>query len=90
MSRRRLRSRRRKSPNEDRTNRHHRKTRHKNGSNHPDNISIVTVKHHNAFNILFDGGNMPVPDMVKLLTEVWINPQWEIIARRRELCQSSI
>ena len=47
-----------------------------------DNISIVKESEHRAYHHLFENGT---PDEVaKILTDRWIDPDWEIIARPRK------
>jgi len=64
-------------------NRHHRLTKKLRGSNHPDNISIVPISQHRAFNILFSDGHMPPPQIAEKFSKVWLRPDWEVVARRK-------
>jgi hypothetical protein len=79
----------RKRRNSSTITKHHRMTRSQ-GCNPEDidNISFVTFGRHSAYNQLFDGGNMPPKDIAKELSEVWIRPDWEIVALPKHLnCQ---
>ena len=55
-----------------RTNRHHRLSRARGGSNHPSNISIVDEKQHQSFHCLFqDSTNQGICDA---LNNTWGDP----------------
>ena len=60
---------------------HHRKCRSHGGSNHPSNISMVRANQHRAYHVLFQ--NMTPVEVADLLTEIWIDPAYEMVAKRR-------
>ena len=62
--------------------RHHRKCKSNKGTNNPSNLVYVPLSHHRAFHTLF--GNSEAQTIAQELTEKWIDPEWEIIARRRQ------
>lgn len=66
----------------ERHNRHHRRAKADKGSNDPHNISIVPEAHHRAFHNLFGLGKPH--DVAKILNDTWIDPDFELIVRRRE------
>lgn len=61
---------------------HHRRPRSKGGSNADWNISIVPIKKHEAWHILF--GNLEADEIVKEINKLWIDPDYEIIAVYKE------
>ena len=61
--------------------RHHRVQRCRGGSNNDDNISLVTKTKHRAYHTLFK--NMTVHQIANELSEVWIDPQYEIIVQKK-------
>lgn len=61
--------------------RHHRKGKCYGGSDHESNISIVSRKKHQAYHTLF--GDAYLPDVVRQLNEIWIDPKYEIIIRMK-------
>ena len=61
--------------------RHHRKCKVNNGCNQPYNISMVPKHKHRAFHLLFDTNE--APEIARILNDVWINTEWELIAIRR-------
>ena len=61
--------------------RHHRKCRSNGGTNEARNISIVEQSKHRAYHTLFQ--NMTPHEVARLLTEVWVDPDFEIIARKK-------
>lgn len=61
---------------------HHRKCRSRGGKNDKRNISIVQQNQHVAYHILFR--NMEPEEIAKLLNDVWINPDYELIARKKD------
>lgn len=70
------------------TNTHHRRPKSRGGSNNSDNLATVPIRHHNAYNMLF--GSNPLPhEVAKVLNETWIDPQYEIIVKRREAWKNS-
>jgi len=61
--------------------RHHRKPRSRGGSNDPSNLSLVKQSQHRAYHTLF--GNMHPHEIAWLLTSVWIDPDYTIIAQKK-------
>ena len=61
--------------------RHHRRCKSKGGQTVERNISIVTVQKHLAFHTLFC--NRSAEEIAGYLTAVWIDPEWEMVARRK-------
>ena len=59
---------------------HHRKPQSLGGGDDSANILKTTHNKHQAFHTLFD--NWEVPRTVEELNR-WIDPQWEVIARRK-------
>jgi len=60
---------------------HHRRPRSRGGGSESENISLVPVNLHVAYHILF--ANMLPEEIVKVLNDMWIPRDWEIVARRR-------
>lgn len=70
-------------PNYEAMNVHHRLPKSRGGANCDENLSRVPVYLHEAYNALF--GSNPTPDEVALiLTNVWIDPHYEIIVRLKQ------
>ena len=70
--------------------RHHRHCRSRKASfsgdiNHERNISIVKVGDHRAYHQIF--GNMTPPEMAEMLNEVWISPDFYLVAIPRAKAQ---
>lgn len=61
--------------------RHHRKEVSHGGTNEPRNISDVSQKAHRAFHTLF--GNLEPFEIMKVLNDVWIDPDYEFVLRRK-------
>jgi len=61
---------------------HHRKAKNNGGTGDPANLVEVPVDHHRAFHLLFD--TKSVPEIARILNDTWIDPSWELIARKRE------
>jgi len=61
--------------------RHHRLPKAKSGSNAAENISVVSVSAHRAYHQLF--GIMSPEEIAKVLTDVWIDPDWKLIAVKK-------
>ena len=61
--------------------RHHRKPRSLGGTNDARNISIVDQTKHRAYHTLFQ--NMTPHEIARLLTEVWVDPDYTIIAVKK-------
>lgn len=66
------------------TNVHHRHTRWTGGNSNPENLSRVSIREHNAYNLMFNDGHMHPTEIARKLTAIWIDPQWELTARRRD------
>ena len=62
--------------------RHHRRPRSKGGSNDERNISIVEQNQHRAYHCLFQ--NMLPEEVAKVLTKVWVDPDYIILAIRKD------
>lgn len=62
---------------------HHRKPKIRGGSGriNSGNMVEVRVDHHRAFHLLFQ--TVTVPEIAAILNETWIDPDWELIARKR-------
>lgn len=58
--------------------RHHRKPTSMGGQNTEKNISIVPVHMHRAYHMLFS--NLPPKEVAKVLTSVWIDPAYYLVA----------
>lgn len=67
---------------EPRYNVHHRLPSSRGGSSDPTNLSRVPIQHHNAFNLLF-GSNPTAHEVAYVLSNVWIDPMYEIVVRLR-------
>ena len=63
-------------------NKHHRLPKSRGGKDNKQNISIVLKRHHTMFNELF-GSNPTAHEVAKILSDVWIDPMYEIIVRFR-------
>ena len=62
--------------------RHHRRPRSRGGTNHHRNISHVRQGEHRAFHQLF--GAMLPDEVASLLTDVWIDPDFYMVALPRK------
>jgi hypothetical protein len=62
--------------------RHHRVPRSMGGTNDKRNISLVPENKHVAYHTLFGAGDVEV--IVNYLNRVWINPDIELVIRKRE------
>lgn len=65
-----------------RFSRHHRRCRSHGGSSEPDNISIVDQYRHNFWHAMFR--NMTPEQIFDEINEVWIDPAYQIILKRRQ------
>lgn len=63
------------------TSKHHRLMRGNGGGNEPKNISIVPHYKHVAFHVLF--GNMTTEKIVEQLNNIWLDPDIQIIIKKR-------
>jgi hypothetical protein len=61
-----------------RTNKHHKKSRARGGTNDPTNLVLVPTKTHRFYHAFFAEGTYP-PDMARKLN-VWIDPDWVMLA----------
>jgi len=61
---------------------HHRKPKSLDGSNDPANISLVRHVQHHAWHTLFT--NLTVWEIVRLINDVWIDPEFEVVVRKKE------
>jgi hypothetical protein len=62
--------------------RHHRKARCIGGKTKQSNISVVSATRHEAFHTLFGIGD---PELIaRYLTNVWIDPDYEMVAVRKQ------
>jgi len=59
---------------------HHRKPKVRGGSGDKSspNMVCVSIEQHRAYHTLF--GTMSVPEIVDVLNNIWIDPEWEIHA----------
>ena len=62
--------------------RHHRKCKSLGGNGKPRNISRVSIVRHRAYHALFN--NMNPHEVARELSNVWIDPDFILIAMRRE------
>jgi hypothetical protein len=62
--------------------RHHRKCRSNGGTNDARNISIVDQTQHRAYHCLFQ--NMTPEEVAKVLTKTWVDPDYIILAIRKD------
>lgn len=60
---------------------HHRRPISRSGTDDESNISIVPTKVHDAFHVIFQ--NHSPEGIAKILSERWIDPEWELIARKK-------
>jgi hypothetical protein len=64
--------------------RHHRKCKSHGGSGKPSNISHVPESKHIAWHTLFY--NLKPEQIADLLSKVWIDPDYVMVAQRRTTC----
>ena len=62
--------------------RHHRRPRSHGGSDEPKNISLVPVHQHRAYHCIF--ANYLPEQVAQILTDVWIDPDYIMIAVHKE------
>lgn len=67
-------------------NSHHRKPTSIGGTSEDRNISYVNRKQHEAWHTLFS--NHTAPTIVAIINEKWIDPDYEIIVRRKNETQT--
>jgi len=63
--------------------RHHRRQKCHKGTDDPSNISIVPRYLHEAYHTLFK--NMNTNQIANELNEVWIDPSFELVARKKQV-----
>jgi len=64
------------------TNRHHRRPKAHGGNSSKRNMVRVPVKKHQAWHLLF-GVENPT-EIARIINDTWLDPRWELIAKRRE------
>lgn len=62
--------------------RHHRKPASLGGQGNAENISVVNPMKHRAWHLLFE--NKSAEEIAKIINEVWIDPDYELVCCRRE------
>ena len=62
---------------------HHRLPRSQGGGSKDGNIVIVPSNLHRAYHVLF--ANMLPEEVAKTLTDTWIDPKFELIAKKKEV-----
>lgn len=67
--------------------RHHRLPRSRGGTNEPRNISIVEQKQHRAWHRIV--GNMTAPEVAAMLSDMWIDPDYYLVAIPRHKVQKN-
>ncbi len=69
------------SKKDNKPSRHHRRCRSNHGSNDESNISMVSVKKHQAWHTLFQA---MTPEMIcDEINRVWLDPDYEFICIKR-------
>ena len=68
--------------NEWKKNMHHRRPKSLGGGNTGENLSRVLVKQHRAWHTLFR--NYEVQAIASIINDVWLDPQYELVVRRRK------
>ena len=67
---------------------HHRRSKHHNGDNSPDNLSRVPKTKHQSFHHLFFSGEPH--NVARILNDTWIDPRYLlVVVERKELEQFS-
>ena len=61
---------------------HHRRPRSRGGDNSPRNISLVDHERHVAWHRLFSNHTPEV--IATIITTEWLDPDWELVAKRRK------
>lgn len=61
--------------------RHHKKCKSNGGDNSKQNLSSVSRKAHTHWHALFY--NLEAEGIAKVINETWLDPEWELVARRR-------
>lgn len=60
---------------------HHRKPRSLGGKDNDENMSHVSVSKHRAWHNLFK--NYSAEQIVKIINDIWIDPEYKLILQRR-------
>lgn len=60
---------------------HHRKCLSNGGTNELRNLSLVKRKFHEAYHLLFANGTPH--DVAQILTDIWIDPDYELIVKKK-------
>lgn len=61
---------------------HHRRPRSLEGHSNPENISIVPIKEHQAWHLLFKNRSPEV--ITGIINKTWIDPEWELVVQKRK------
>ena len=61
--------------------RHHKKCKSNGGGGDRRNLSFVPRKAHTHWHALFY--NLEAPSIAKIINQTWLDPEWELVARRR-------
>lgn len=61
---------------------HHRKCKSHGGDSSPGNLVQVPDKKHQAWHLLFQ--NHPVSVIANIINQTWLDPDFELIVRRRQ------
>ena len=63
---------------------HHRRAKTNRGSGKISSGNMVEVRadHHRAFHLLFE--TKSTPDIARVLNETWLDPEWMLVAIKRE------
>jgi hypothetical protein len=69
----------------DKMNVHHRCPKSRGGTSNTANLSTVPIYLHEAFNALF-GGNATAEEVAYILTKIWVDPAYVIVAVLKEDC----
>jgi len=60
---------------------HHRRPKSRGGTTCPANISWVDARKHQAWHMLFE--NHGPEEIARHINEVWLDPDWEFVPRRK-------
>ena len=64
------------------TDPHHRRPQALGGQSNPENISIVPIKKHRAWHILFR--NHPPEVIAEIINKTWLDPEFELVVIPRK------
>lgn len=67
---------------QDRKTIHHRKCVSNGGTDRIRNLSLVKSKQHEAYHLLFANGTPH--DVAQILNDIWIDPDYELIVKKRK------